>query len=205
MQRSATFISVVFHPLFMPLACVVVACEFDWYVKGMMTGGLAGIVYFIVALSTIGFPLINLLLLRWYGVVSSLHLPERKERTAPYISTIFFFALGYYMLRRGELPDALFSILFGSILVLTMVTLLNLKWKVSAHSAGIFGVLGSLIALFKIHDFFNISLVSLVILSCGLVLSSRLFLHAHKPAQVYAGAAIGFIAMYLPVILGVYI
>ncbi len=68
------------------------------------------------------------------------------------------------------------------------------------HAAGIAGVLGSTIGLFQIHNFSNHWLISTLIVIMGLTLSSRLILSAHTPAQVYAGAAIGFATTYLMVI-----
>lgn len=205
MRRLATLISALFHPLLMPLACIFVAYRFDWAVSGAMIPEQILMVYLIVALSTLAFPAVNILLLRWYGVISSFSMPIRAERSAPFISTIFFFALGYYMLRKGNLPDVIYSIMTGSILALIAVTLINFKWKISAHAVGIFGLVGSTVALFQIHNFGNIGLLAVLILIAGAVLTSRLLLSAHTPAQIYVGAGLGFLVLYLSVFWGGYV
>lgn len=199
MQKFAVIISAVLHPLLMPLLAVFIAFEFDWYLSGRLVEDQVNIIYLIIAMSTIAFPGLNILLLKWYGVVSSLSMPVRQERLAPFISTLFFFALGYYLLRKGSLPTAVYSIYLGCTLSLLVLILINFKWKISVHSAGIAGVLGATFALFRIHDFSNLWLISALIAVTGLTLSSRLILSAHTPAQVYAGSAVGFLITYLTV------
>ncbi len=189
----------------MPLACVFIAFQFDWYVQGTTSIEQIHLIYLIVGLSTIAFPGINILLLRWYGVISSLAMPLRKERTTPFISTVFFFALGYYLLRKGNLTEVLYSILMGCILALVVVILINFKWKISAHAVGVFGLIGTTIGLFRIHNFGNVALLSVLILIGGAVLTSRLVLNAHSPTQIYVGAVVGFFALYLPVYFGVFV
>lgn len=205
MRKLARIVSALTHPLFIPLAAVYIAYNFDWFINGSLSDDQIRIVYMIVAFSTLIFPLLNILLLKWYGVVSSLSMPHRAERHAPYISTIFFFALGYYMLRKGALPDAIFSILTGTLLTLALIAVINFKWKISAHAAGIFGLVGVVIGLFQTHSYGNITLLSLLVLVGGLVISSRLVLNAHTPAETYWGAGLGFVASYLCVYLGIFI
>ncbi|MGB6037740.1 MAG: hypothetical protein WBG42_15805 [Cryomorphaceae bacterium] len=200
MRKIAVFISAIAHPLMMPLLAVFIAFNFDWYLAGRLVSDQENIIYLIIAMSTIAFPGLNILLLKWYGVVSALSMPIRKERSAPFISTLFFFGLGYYLLRKGNLPHPLYSIYLGCCLVLFVLILINLKWKISIHAAGIAGVVGSTIGLFQIHDFSNFWLIAILIAIAGLTLSARLILSAHTPAQVYAGAVVGFATSYATVV-----
>jgi membrane-associated phospholipid phosphatase len=196
MRKIAVITSAIMHPLMMPLLAVFIAFKFDWYLSGILVNDQENIIFLIIAMSTIAFPGLNILLLKWYGVVSSLSMPIRKERSAPFVSTLFFFCLGYYLLRKGSLPTPLYSIYLGCSLVLLILILINLKWKISVHAAGSAGVVGSTIGLFQIHDFSNLWLISILIVLTGLTLSSRLILKAHTPAQVYVGAVIGFATTY---------
>ncbi|MFT5973290.1 MAG: hypothetical protein ACI9A8_002060 [Cryomorphaceae bacterium] len=200
MRRIAVITSAIMHPLMMPFLAVFIAFKFDWYLSGRLVSEQENIIYLIIAMSTIAFPGLNILLLKWYGVVSSLSMPIREERLTPFVSTLFFFGLGYYLLRKGSLPTPVYSIYLGCSLALLILITINLKWKISVHAAGIAGVLGSTIGLFQIHNFSNLWLISTLIVIMGLTLSSRLILSAHTPTQVYAGAAIGFATTYLMVI-----
>lgn len=205
MQRIASIISAIFHPMIMPLASVFVAANFDWYVRGVSPPGQMRLVFLIIFLSTVAFPGINILLLRWYGIVSSLEMPRRRERIAPYISSAFFFGLGYYLLRKANLPDVIYSILFGCIIALIVIMAINFTWKISAHATGVFGLVGATAGLFSVHSFENIVLFCSLILIGALVMTSRLVLKAHTPPQVYAGAIMGFLCLYLPVSRGWFI
>jgi membrane-associated phospholipid phosphatase len=199
MNKAAVVVSAVLHPLIMPLACVFVASRYDWFIQGTTSPEQIRLVYIIVALSTIAFPGLNMLLLRWYGVLRNLEMPKNKQRYAPFISTIFFFALGYYMLRKGVIPNALYSVVLGSIIALIALTLINFRYKVSAHAAGIFGLIGTVLGLFQLHDFGNIALLSVLLLCGGAVITSRILLGAHTPGQAYTGAAIGFLSVYMAI------
>lgn len=205
MQRAAVIVSAIFHPLLMPLASLYLATQADWYIRGMMQSDQVYLVLIVVALSTVAFPGINVLLLRWYGVLHSLEMPNRKERYAPFLSTLFFFILGYYLLRKGSLPTPFYSIYFGCILALVIVTLINFRWKISVHATGIAGLVGSMVGLFHLHGYAHPVLISVLILITGAVLSARLILKAHTPAQAYVGAVVGFLSVYLPVVQGYFI
>jgi len=205
MQKAAFFASAVFHPLLMPLVSLYLATQYDWYLRGMIQPEQMNLIFIVVVLSTVIFPGVNMLLLRWSGMVSSLQMPEKKERRAPFLSTAFFFILGYYLLRKGQLLDSFYAIYLGCILALLLVTIINYKWKISVHSAGVAGLVGCMVALFQIHQFGNIFLLSLLIVASGITMSSRLILNAHTPAEVYTGAVTGFCAVYFCVLWGVVI
>ncbi|MCA1751700.1 MAG: hypothetical protein ABR572_02195 [Cryomorphaceae bacterium] len=197
MRASAAVISIVFHPLLMPLLCVVFAGQFDPMVSGRVHPEQLRITYIIMALSTIAFPAINVLLLRWYGAVTSFDVQKRTERFAPYISSVFFFVLGYILLRRGALPVSIHAIMLGCTVSLVALTVLNTKLKISAHATGVGGLAGTAVGLFQIHGWFDFGLLGLIILLTGLVLSARLVLKMHTALEVYAGVAAGFGVLYL--------
>lgn len=201
MRAAASIISVFFHPLFVALYCVLIAGELDWQISGLLYPDQRRVVYLIVALSTIAFPGANMLLLHWYGAVSSLHMPVRRERFAPYLSSIFFFVLGYILLRRGALPLPIYSIMLGGIITALALVSINLFSKWSAHAAGAAGLLACVLGLFQLHAWQNMGLLMAAILICGLVLTSRLLLKAHTPREVYGGAIIGFAVMYASITL----
>lgn len=177
----------------------------DWYIQGTSSPQQLNLIYVIVGLSTIVFPGINILLLKWYGSMSTLESPPKHQRTLPYISAVFFFALGYYLLRKGNISPALLSMFLGSLLALMAMALINTQWKISVHAAGIFGLVGAMMALFQIHDFQNLFILSLLILLGGGILTARLILRVHTPAQVYMGSLVGFACMYLCVRYGLII
>lgn len=205
MRRFSIIISAVFHPLIMPWLCVMTAYQFDWFVRGLASPEQVRTVGIIVFLSTVAFPGINILLLRWYGALTSLEMPERKQRIAPFLSSVFFFSLGYFMLRKASIPEAIYSILLGSLVALVCIMLINFKWKISAHATGIFGLIGTALGLFVVHGFTNLPLLCAFLIIGGLVMTARLILKAHTPAQVYAGSFIGFLFPFTFIANGIFI
>jgi len=124
---------------------------------------------------------------------------------APAITTLIYFTLGYFLIKKGELPLVIYSMYLGGLASVFVAMLISLKWKISLHAIGISGVLGGIYGLFKIHEFVNIPLIIVLIICSGLVMMSRLELKAHTPAQVYVGFLVGFAIVYLSVVWGVVI
>jgi len=87
----------------------------------------------------------------------------------------------------------------GSALTVMVMALINLKWKISAHMAGI----GGLIALvYQIHvqdlsAFDLFWLLSFIIILAGGLGSARLVLKRHDLVQVLAGVVVGFACVSL--------
>lgn len=205
LRSFSGFISALFLPLFMPLLALWLTIQFDPYMVFFLSPAKTQMTLIVVGLATIVFPLINLVLLKKAGVITDYHLPNRKERLAPAVTTLIYFTLGYFLIKKGELPLVIYSMYLGGLASVFLAMLISLKWKISLHAIGISGVLGGIYGLFKIHEFVNIPLFIALIICAGLVMMSRLAVNAHTPAQVYVGFVVGFLSVYLSVILGVLI
>lgn len=86
--------------------------------------------------------------------------------------------------------------LLGCTFVILVAEIITFFWKISLHTIGMGGLLGFFLEM-MLHmqgtTIFSILFPFLVIIA-GLVGTSRLYLNAHTPAQVYAGYAVGFLA-----------
>lgn len=198
-------ISGLFLPLFMPLLALWLTITFDPYMVFFLSPAKTQMTLIVVGLATIIFPLINLFLLKKASVITSYNLDNRSERLAPAITTLIYFTLGYFLIKKGDLPLVIYSMYLGGLASVFIAMLISLKWKISLHAIGISGVLGGIYGLFKIHEFINIPLIITLVICSGLVMMSRLVLKAHTPAQVYIGFLVGFASVYLSVIFGVVI
>lgn len=196
-------VTYLFMPLLIPLLVLFLAIRFDPYLVMFMPPEKVQLTMIVVVLATFIFPLINLFLLRKAGVITSYGLENRKERIAPAISTIVYFALGYYLIKKGALPPVLYSLYLGAIFSALAGMLVTFRWKISLHATGMGGIVGGMYGLFKVHEFVHWPLLVVLILITGLVMTARLELKVHTPAQVYAGAAIGFTITLLSVVMGV--
>ena len=128
----------IFHPLLMPL--VGVACYFK------VTPRYTDITFvqvklLAIAIITVFIPIITFFLLRNLGVVSSIHLPEAKERKFPLmiqcLLLLLIIKLVFNPYESAEVYFFFIGILFTSIAAL-LLTLL--KFKVSLHQMGIAGL-----------------------------------------------------------------
>ncbi|MCS6930123.1 MAG: hypothetical protein NZM43_11610 [Saprospiraceae bacterium] len=158
--------------------------------------------------STVVIPGIGIALMKPLGLISNLQSPERLERIGPYIITGVFYLWLYQNLKPGGVAPPLFrTCVLGATFALFGAFFVNIFTKVSAHAAGMGGLVGMLlllaarwpersIELFAGNYWIQVSpfllLVKSVLLA-GIVGWARLHLELHTPRQVWYGYAIGFV------------
>ena len=146
-----------------------------------------------VFIYTFAIPAYFVYLMKRWGMISSLKLENLKDRRLPYfVTAIIYTALGYFLYSKNSMLFPCGFILWSIAAVILCVGIISLWWQISAHAAGVGGMIGALagvlVHLGEQNLFFP--LIFLVILS-GYVISARLALNAHTPAQVGAGFLIG--------------
>ena len=144
-------------------------------------------------------PLIFLSVLRHFKLVKDLHVNVREERFIPYLFTALCYAVAAYFLYFRHSPQWFIMFLVGSAITILVMALINLKWKASAHMAGIGGVIA---LVYQIHvlglsAFDLFWLLCLLIMVAGLLGSARLALRRHDIWQVLAGVIVGFLCVSL--------
>ncbi len=191
----AQALSVVFHPLllptylfafilyYMPAAMLTLPLESRWVVMG------------IVVLSTFVVPGIGAYTMVRMGQLDSLEMDRREQRGLPLLFTAICYATTAYLLYRTSALDDIFFFVMGLIAASVFLTyFVSLFWKVSAHGVGLGGTLGLLLVLNRLMPDGSITMAIVVVVALsGAVLSARLALNAHTPAQVYAGYGAGFL------------
>jgi membrane-associated phospholipid phosphatase len=202
MPQLARWLSVLLHPLFMPVIVLTVLLHVDprigWYMGPTFRWTLLGL----VVLMSVVFPLTSTLLMVRNGLVSRLDMPMRHERIGPYAVTLLYYGATWYLITEFPLHPAIGSFLLGSCAALLLTLLITLRWKISAHMVGIGGALGTMVALgwYFVPPLFP--WVIGTILLCGLLGTARLLSGQHSPVQVYAGAALGFVCLFVAVLAG---
>lgn len=145
-------------------------------------------------------PLIFLSVLRHFNLVKDLHVNIREQRLIPYLFAALCYAVAaYYLYSNCHAPTWFVMFMVGTCITVLLLALINLKWKISAHMAGIGGVIG---LIYQIHvqglsAFDLMWLLCLSILVAGLLGSSRLVLKRHDIWQVLAGVILGFLCVSL--------
>jgi membrane-associated phospholipid phosphatase len=144
-------------------------------------------------------PALPIWLMMKKGEVNDLFISKREERTMPYLFSFmayFFWAL--FMWRTLQFPLFIVAMGMGSSVSIFIIVLINLKWKISAHAAGIGGLSGAIFGVCYRTAINPLWLLVLVLFISGVVSLSRLELKAHTPGQVLAGYVVGFIMVFTP-------
>jgi membrane-associated phospholipid phosphatase len=102
------------------------------------------------------------------------------------------------MWRTMQFPLFIVAMGVGSAISIFIIVFINLKWKISAHTAGIGGLAGAIFGV-SYRLAINPLWFLVVILSISaLVAISRIGLRAHTPGQTLAGFVVGFLTVFLP-------
>jgi membrane-associated phospholipid phosphatase len=120
-------------------------------------------------------------------------LSKKEDRQMPIIFLAVYYAGLAYVLFLG-LNNVLYIVLVSLIGIVLLLGSINLFWKISNHAAGMGTAMGILLVL-NLSNIQPDLLIPVLVISVvsGLVISSRLFLNAHKPKEVYVGYLLGLI------------
>ena len=156
-------------------------------------------IFYLVVIATLLIPMVIMLGLRWSGFVKSLHFEEKSDRRLPFLLvTLFYVLTTYYLKQKTELDPILWQgmgVITTAVALLTGVTYF---WKMSAHLTGIGGVVAvaGILGLYFPSMTVAYLLVATLVLGGG-VASSRLYLDAHSPAEIYVGFLVGFTTCWI--------
>ncbi len=202
MKFAANLISYVLHPLLMTTYLVLIL-TFSFPSMLMIRPEKNYLIVGLIFVFTFILPAMNVLVLRYFGNITSLSLFERKERVAPFIFITILYILVtllfYYKLSFNQNFNKLMMIVTAMIVISMIVTLF---YKISIHSLAITGLIGILLPLNKITEDNRLLLPTvLTICAAGLVMAARLKLGAHTPREVMHGSLIGFMVGFCGMIL----
>lgn len=192
-------LSILLYPLFMP------TYGMGLYMAAMhtRTPNLPN-VYIGVAISgtfviTALIPITLLLILWKRGSVSSLHIDNAKERTTPYIYSIVCYGFWCYFVGATlQMPIVWLLVAIGAMCALTIVTIINHWWKISAHLTAMGGLLGGICSLALYYSVLPLGMIITVLIISLLLMYARLHLNAHTPAQVVSGYILGLLFTFIP-------
>ncbi len=203
--RVATVISYVLHPLMMStylfLLLVFIAPHTILPIGFSMSGSI--VLVLLIFITTFIIPVLSLFVLKMSGSISSLLLDKKEERITPMLYTVIMYGVTTYLFgSKAELGEMIFIFLGISTLLISLTITITLFWKISLHGMGIGGFVGLIMGLNQqsVLNHFELILPLLFLVS-ALVLSARLRLNAHSPAQVYVGFVVGIIVSFVSFII----
>lgn len=189
-HRAAEFVSVLFHPLFMPLYGLLVIYSAPTLLS-YIPFNMKRAIFMMVIASNVILPLCVAAILWSRGVIKSIYADERRERIILLSFALLMYIITAILLVRVQVPT-LFKAYFVSIAAVTLVSLIiSSFYKLSLHAAGVGGVLA--LAGFMTVQFEVVSMVHVVILLlvAGAVMTARIGPGKHEPHEVWAGLLTG--------------
>ena len=128
----------------------------------------------------------------------------RRERILPFLLSLIYFCMAYYLLRRTPNVAATLALFSGCMVALAATLLITLAWKISAHMVGMGGLIGVVCGLMLIHGAQASILLGVLFLLIGALGTARLLVTDHTPAQIYVGGVLGLFCTFSCVVLMLY-
>ena len=195
MLRVARITSIVFTPFSIPFLAFLVLFLFS-YLR-IMPILYKGIVLGIVYCFTILTPTITIFLFRKINGFARQELSERKKRYVPILLTIISYVFCLLMMRKLNIPWYMTGIIFVSLVISIICILVNLKWKLSEHMAGMGGIIGGLVSSSALFSYNPVVWLCLFILIAGILGSARIVLGHHTLGEVLSGFVVGLVCSFL--------
>lgn len=199
LSNTAQVTSIIFHPLLIPTLGFVLLLNSGFYFT-LLPWSVKKFMLLTVFLSTCVLPALSILILSMSSKFD-LNMEKSTDRILPLLISSIFYYFGYLILRQLPVFQIYNLFLIAAILVQIALLIISLKWKISAHSAAIGGLIGGVSALsFRLQEN-PVLILSVLILVAGLVATSRLILLKHTNSEVYAGFSLGFMIIGLVITL----
>ena len=213
MTLLSKVVSVVFQPLFLPIYAFLLYVTIDHHstflIRSEQASTQFNYILSIQILLAVIIPIGSLYVMYRSNIITSMSLPDRKERIPVLIITLFYYLLTYYFLRKIHVTNldflgAFMSFLTGGIILTALSLMITFFWKISIHAIGISGLAGAFLGfselLFPIQNGEEITIINILLLILvGVVCSARLHLKAHSFLQIIGGITLGFVVEYIVV------
>ncbi|MBG6182732.1 membrane-associated phospholipid phosphatase [Arthrobacter sp. CAN_A214] len=174
----AKVVTEVFAPaVLLSALLLIVSVHTAGFARGIGSGLLA-------VLFVTGLPLVAVILMVRAGKVTDHHISNRRQRAPILCGSLVSIALGVWVLQLIDAPADLVRAVLSSVAGIVAVLVVNLVWKLSAHSA--VAVFFSMIVLVLV------GVPGVAALAIPVAVGwSRVVLGAHTVAQVLAGWLVG--------------
>ena len=185
-------ISIILHPIFIPIISFYLSIKLvpnlDFTIANYQN-----YILLILVICTIMFPVLCMLFLIKFDVISSLEMKEKHERPIPLLLT------GGCLILSLKLTEKLLAFtpvlkkeLVGAIIIILLASIISKFWKISLHMLGVGGLIGVLVSLQYLYGGLS-SMIIYFMLIAGIIAMARIYLKAHNHSQIYVGFIVGFI------------
>lgn len=200
-DKLAGGISYFFHPLMIPLYVLLMLLGLNSFFSLLVPLSFKLALTGIVVLTTVLFPLIITFLLRRLKIISSFYLEQKEDRIFPILCSAVFYYLTYYLLKRVQFASLFSYFMLGVTLLAIIALVLTFYSKISLHMIGMGSLTGLFLGLTLNFGPHFLNLFFIGVLCSGLVGFARLYLNAHKPAEIYSGFFLGVMVLSILIML----
>ena len=193
--RTARVISAIFTPFSIPFLAFLILFLFS-YLR-IMPIQYKLIVLGVVYCFTILMPTLTIFLFRKINGFSPEDLGERKRRFMPFLLTITSYVFCLVMMHRLNIPWYMTGIILAALIMMVICIVVNLKWKLSEHMAGVGAIVGGLVSFSALFGYNPVWWLCLFILIAGVLGTARIILQHHTLGEVLEGFAVGLICSLL--------
>jgi len=188
----ATFISYLFHPVFIPVYVVA----FMVYIHPYLFAGFSPfdktrtLVMSIVAYTF--FPVVTVLLLKGLKFINSIRLQTQKDRIIPLIACgIWYFWIWYVWNNLSDYPKETRVFALAVWIASCLALMGNIIMKISLHAISC-GVALAFILLLGFSEDLNFTVyISTAFLISGIICTARFAVSDHTAGEIYWGLFIG--------------
>ena len=185
--RTARVISAIFTPFSIPFLAFLILFLFS-YLR-IMPIQYKLIVLGVVYCFTILMPTLTIFLFRKINGFSPEDLGERKRRFMPFLLTITSYVFCLVMMHRLNIPWYMTGIILAALIMMVICIVVNLKWKLSEHMAGVGAIVGGLVSFSALFGYNPVWWLCLFILIAGVLGTARIILQHHTLGEVLVGFA----------------
>ena len=185
-------ISIILHPIFIPIISFYLSIkmvpDLDFTIANYQN-----YILLILIICTIMLPVLCMLFLIKFDVISSLEMTKNQERPIPLLLTGGFLILSLKLTEKLLIfTPVLKKELVGAIIIILLASIISKFWKISLHMLGVGGLIGVLVSLQYLYGGLS-SMIIYFMLIAGITAMARIYLKAHNHSQIYVGFIVGFI------------
>lgn len=209
MQKNLNILSqawsILLYPMLMPLYGILLFCFSVKHFLPLLSTTYIWLCIAGTVVLTLFIPVMLLFLMWRKGYIDSLYINNTKQRTTPYIYTLICYGFwGYFLRVTMQLPIFLLFVVVGAMVALSLVTIINNWWKISAHLTGIGGLLGGICSFALNYSTLPLVLIIIVFVVALLLMYARIYLNAHTSLQVVCGFLLGLFCTFIPTFIMTY-
>jgi len=201
-KRFAQFVSIVLHPLILPLIGLLILFNSGTYTS-LMSFSAKKILFLMIGTGSFLFPVTLLLFMSYRKLISDFPISDRKERFLPMTLVFLLFLFTFFLIYRLPVNRLIHGYLLAICISLLLSIFANVFIKVSLHMVALGGISGLIFSLFRLFGVSVQLFFVLSVLAAGLAGYAMLKLERHSEKEIYSGYLLGFAV--LMVVMGLYV